>query len=136
MILASVINEPGCSTSDVVLFKSTVHRERQHRRQEIPPSQPLMNVITTATTARTSSTVRSVKERDHTSSMRSVQPLLFPGHEQKDAAPAIASEVQSQSKEPTAMTAKIVPLMDIPPPHCRSPVHSTSTILKESNIKS
>ena len=34
MILASVVNEAGCSTSSVPLSKSTVHRHRQRRREE------------------------------------------------------------------------------------------------------
>jgi len=34
MILASVLNEAGCSTSSVVLSKSTVHRHRQRCRQD------------------------------------------------------------------------------------------------------
>lgn len=34
-IIASVINEAGCSTSATVLSKSTVHRQRQKIRQEI-----------------------------------------------------------------------------------------------------
>ena len=33
MILASAFNEAGCSTSTVVLSKSTVHRQRQQRRK-------------------------------------------------------------------------------------------------------
>jgi len=34
MILASVVNEVGCSTSSTVLSRSTVHRQRQHHRRE------------------------------------------------------------------------------------------------------
>lgn len=34
MILASMVNEVGCSTSSAVLSKSTVHRKRQHLRCE------------------------------------------------------------------------------------------------------
>ena len=35
MIIASVVNEAGCSTSSAVLSKSTVHRQRQRLRREV-----------------------------------------------------------------------------------------------------
>ena len=39
MITASVLNEAGCSTSSVVLSKSTVHRQCQNVVKKLPKKQ-------------------------------------------------------------------------------------------------